>query len=317
MKNLAVIAFLFLSSQVFATEKNNPTHPQYNGVKPDVNVNINANENYNKSNSSANANGGSGGSGGAGGAGGKVSNVVNSSGGSSVSSSAGGTGGNSVAHGGTGGSSVSNSQGGTSASNSQANTDNANNSAQSVNLNQNYEAKRIPVSSAYSPALTSGTDTCLGSFSAGGQGALFGFSFGKTTTDDNCVMLKQARMMHEMGMRVAAWQRMCQDKNARAAIVNSGEYDCKSTAAQLVAFEDQKISEKNAEIARLEAEANKVARLAEADRIIRANEISMAVAEAKRAYVHTVEIGTPTYVEPQSCKPVAKKSKQSARLVCK
>jgi hypothetical protein len=220
------------------------------------------------------------------------------------------------ATGGAGGNSSSTSAGGA-GGNSAATADNANNASLSTSVTSNYEAKRIPVSSAYAPALTSGIDTCLGSASGGLQTAPIGFSFGKTTIDENCVMLKQARMLHEMGMRVAAWQRMCQVKETRKALLDSGEYDCKSTAAELAQAEE---SQRRAKLATEQREKDQAEATARYWREQKENEAL--IERGRRAKIeeeilknHTkkqTEFGTPTFTEPQQCKP-EKKSKNSKK----
>jgi hypothetical protein len=186
------------------------------------------------------------------------------------------------------------------------------------------------VNTAYAPALTSGIDTCLGSFSVGAQHTVFGISFGKTTIDDNCVMLKQARMLHEMGLRVAAWQRLCQTKETRQALLDSAEYDCKSTAAQLAKIEedrqrrivDEALSEKQriAAVDRYNKEQEALVAkkkrdeetLAAANRIVIRSEVLSEIHAAGRPNT----FGTPTYTEPQKCKRI-KPQKKSTVPPCK
>lgn len=83
---------------------------------------------------------------------------------------------------------------------------NGNATATSVAINEtvNYEARRIPVTSAYAASLTSGYDTCLGSASGGIQTGVVGLSAGKTTIDKNCVMIKQVQLLTQMGFVSAA-----------------------------------------------------------------------------------------------------------------
>ncbi len=60
-----------------------------------------------------------------------------------------------------------------------------------------YNFRRIPANTAYSPSLTVGD--CLGSASAGGQGATFGFSMGKTMVDEGCARLREVMYWHQIG----------------------------------------------------------------------------------------------------------------------
>lgn len=82
--------------------------------------------------------------------------------------------------------------------------------------------ERNPVSTAIGPALTSSNDTCMGSTSVGASAVSFGVSVGSTWTDDNCVMLKNAREMWNMGFKGAALARMCMDDLNREAFEVTG-----------------------------------------------------------------------------------------------
>lgn len=107
---------------------------------------------------------------------------------------------------------------------------NGNTTATSVSINEtvNYEARRIPVTSAYAASLTSGYDTCLGSASGGLQTGVVGFSAGKTTIDKNCVMIKQVQLLTQMGFVSAACFRARSGKEGAeidAAMAKAG-IDC-------------------------------------------------------------------------------------------
>lgn len=65
-----------------------------------------------------------------------------------------------------------------------------------------YEARRIPVATAWAAPLTSGNDVCMGSVSAGAQGAIIGLSFAKTYTDEHCVNMKLARELKNQGFGI-------------------------------------------------------------------------------------------------------------------
>jgi len=81
---------------------------------------------------------------------------------------------------------------------------------------------RAPVASAIAPALTSGSDTCMGSSSIGAQGVGLGMSFGSTWTDDNCVMLKNSTMLWNIGKPEAAIALLCGNPQIRKALEASG-----------------------------------------------------------------------------------------------
>lgn len=149
-------------------------------------------------------NGGAGGSGvgvGLGGSGGSVvgsgnSSAVGGAGGAVVGS------GNSSATGGgvkdSGNSKNQNANRNSNRNNNQSSATNEGNNAtqgQTVNVagdTTNYQAPRIPVSTAYAPNIMP-TAVCMGSSSVGGQGMSFGFSLGSSWTDSNCMLLEQVR----------------------------------------------------------------------------------------------------------------------------
>lgn len=76
--------------------------------------------------------------------------------------------------------------------------------------------------------LTSSNDTCMGSASGAINGPGFGIGLGKTYTDSNCVMLKNAREMWNMGFRAAALARMCGDADNKDAFEMTG-FECPQT----------------------------------------------------------------------------------------
>jgi len=90
--------------------------------------------------------------------------------------------------------------------------------------NSVYEAQdRNPVSSAVAPNLvTGGDDICLGSSSAGAQGVGFGISFGTTTQDENCVMIKQTKLLSSLGLKNSAIARMCANEDMALAMKSDG-----------------------------------------------------------------------------------------------
>lgn len=100
---------------------------------------------------------------------------------------------------------------------------NTGNSASTSNVNVVHERS---ASTSTAPALTSGDDTCMGSSSVGGQGVGFGFSVGSTWTDENCIRLKNARLLYNMGRAATAQMLMCQDEAVRAAAKATGDPMC-------------------------------------------------------------------------------------------
>lgn len=98
-----------------------------------------------------------------------------------------------------------------------------NNSSQSVTVQgDNYEAPRIPVATAYAPALVAGTNTCMGSSSVGGQGITFGLSLGTTWEDDGCTRRSNAATLFSLGQTSGAIALMCQDADIAEAMQTAG-----------------------------------------------------------------------------------------------
>ena len=62
----------------------------------------------------------------------------------------------------------------------------------------------------------------MGSSSAGVQAMSFGFSFGSTWRDEDCVRRKDSRMFYNMKMTNVALARMCQKDENRAAVEATG-----------------------------------------------------------------------------------------------
>ena len=91
--------------------------------------------------------------------------------------------------------------------------------------------ERAPVSTAYAAPLTAANGTCMGSSSAGGQGAALGLSFGTTWTDTNCDIRYDAEALRAAGLIDAARARLCQKPEIKDAMAAAGT-PCQDTAAQ-------------------------------------------------------------------------------------
>lgn len=82
---------------------------------------------------------------------------------------------------------------------------------------------RSPPPSAISPQISTGTgDLCTIGVSGAVQTQILGISVGKVYTEENCLRLKNAKTMYDMGMKVAAVSVMCQDANVKLAMKNAG-----------------------------------------------------------------------------------------------
>ena len=97
---------------------------------------------------------------------------------------------------------------------------NESNSTQTINQNVKSEA---PPASAIAPSIMSySQDLCTVGRSAAFQGQIFGFSGGKTVTDQNCERLKLSKYLYDMGMKVASVALLCQDERVFKAMRMAG-----------------------------------------------------------------------------------------------
>jgi len=97
---------------------------------------------------------------------------------------------------------------------------NESNSTQTINQNVKSEA---PPASAIAPSIMSySQDLCTVGRSAAFQGQIFGFSGGKTVTDENCERLKLSKYLYDMSMKVAAVALLCQDERVFKAMSMAG-----------------------------------------------------------------------------------------------
>ena len=82
---------------------------------------------------------------------------------------------------------------------------------------------KSPPPSAISPTInTSNTDLCTFGVAGAIQTQILGLSTGTQVRDMNCEMLKNAKTLFDMGMKVAAVATMCQDKRVFDAMMNAG-----------------------------------------------------------------------------------------------
>ena len=82
---------------------------------------------------------------------------------------------------------------------------------------------KSPPPSAISPKInTSNSDLCTFGVAGAVQTQILGISTGTQFTDENCVRLKNAKVMYDMGMKVAAVSVMCQDARVFDAMMNAG-----------------------------------------------------------------------------------------------
>ena len=91
------------------------------------------------------------------------------------------------------------------------------NGEMTTNINQ-------PPPSAISPQFSAGNnnDLCTIGVSGAVQTQILGISAGGTFTEENCQRLKNAKVLYDMGMKVAAVSVMCQDENVFDAMMHAG-----------------------------------------------------------------------------------------------
>ena len=82
--------------------------------------------------------------------------------------------------------------------------------------------KGTPVTTAVSPSSPSyNQDVCVVSSGRGVQTLQVGLSFGKTSTDEVCQLLKLSRQLEKLGLKVAATSIMCNDPRVFHAMLNA------------------------------------------------------------------------------------------------
>jgi len=81
-----------------------------------------------------------------------------------------------------------------------------------------------PPPSAISPSFSSGNNSDLCTIGVAGavQTQILGISAGTTFTEENCIRLKNAKVLYDMGMKVAAVSVMCQDPKVFDAMGHAG-----------------------------------------------------------------------------------------------
>ena len=100
------------------------------------------------------------------------------------------------------------------------------NSNTNSNVNSNLTSEttvKSPPPSAMSPTINnSNSDLCTVGIAAAVQTQVLGISGGGTVRDMNCERLKNAKVLYDMGMKVAAVSVLCQDKRVFDSMMNAG-----------------------------------------------------------------------------------------------
>jgi len=120
-------------------------------------------------------------------------------------------------------------------------TDSTTNSTVTTN-GQMETTVKSPPPSAISPQLgaNSNSDLCTIGVAGAVQTQILGISAGTTFTEENCLRLKNAKTMYDMGMKVAAVSIMCQDEQVFDAMMMAGTpcpYDGKIGAEAKIGWE--------------------------------------------------------------------------------
>lgn len=98
------------------------------------------------------------------------------------------------------------------------------NTSTNRNINENTTKIEQPPPTAIAPSMMSGgnNDLCTTGTSGAVQTQILGVSSGGTVRDLNCERLKNAKVLYDMGMKVAAVATLCQDRRVFDAMWNAG-----------------------------------------------------------------------------------------------
>lgn len=104
---------------------------------------------------------------------------------------------------------------------------NSNNNTQDDSVSNTYNgagsSSEIPVGSAITPSyMSNGMDTCLKGTGGSLQTVGVGFSSGTYDIDPNCDRRRDAKLLSDLGMKVAAVSRMCESLEVWKAMLTSG-----------------------------------------------------------------------------------------------
>ena len=91
--------------------------------------------------------------------------------------------------------------------------------AETTTINQ----KGMPVPSAMAPSMSAlSQDVCAVPISGAGNFGVVSLSGGTVILDQNCVKIKLAKTLNDLGLKVAAVSVLCQDPTVFEAMTNSG-----------------------------------------------------------------------------------------------
>jgi hypothetical protein len=101
-------------------------------------------------------------------------------------------------------------------------TESTTDSTVTTNGNMTTTIKQPPPSAISPQISTSNSDLCTIGVAGAVQTQILGISAGTTFTEDNCIRLKNAKTLYDMGMKVAAVSVMCQDEKVFDAMMHAG-----------------------------------------------------------------------------------------------
>lgn len=83
--------------------------------------------------------------------------------------------------------------------------------------------KGMPVQSAISPSISAyGSDMCRSGVSGAANTGVVSISGGMTIIDDNCEKIRLARVLNDLGLKVAAVSLLCQDDRVFKSMLQAG-----------------------------------------------------------------------------------------------
>ena len=103
----------------------------------------------------------------------------------------------------------------------------SNNNTEDKSVSNTYNgvgsSSEIPVGSAITPGyMSNGLDTCLKGTGGSLQTVAVGFSSGGYQVDEDCVRLKESKLLSDLGMKVAAVSRLCSSIYVFKAMLMAG-----------------------------------------------------------------------------------------------
>lgn len=111
----------------------------------------------------------------------------------------------------------------TNTENSTVSSNNVTGDSTTNNFNGAGSSSDIPAASAMSPSyITSGLESCLKGSAGALQTNIIGLSAGRYKEDENCNRRRDAKMLFDLGMKVAGIARLCQDPKTWEAMLISG-----------------------------------------------------------------------------------------------